>query len=200
MLEGSAISYVFDQSPVSEDSLGWDSFVSKLSRETVFSDNKLKAILRNMAKAEAKLLGLAINAIKSALESGGQFSVIQGQASQDECGDVFINFIVHLKEDNKKIKLGVKIENAKPLLVFPEEAREILNSLGTEGGKLLRAEIMHCQETVLDNMDDVVKIVHKRNEYLRNLENKIDNIVSNMGPLQVALIKNILKSKYKGVR
>lgn len=195
--EGSMISYVFEQNPGADDTLGWEKFISKLSKETVMSDPKLKGILQSVAKSEAKILSLAVNSIKDVLESAGPFQVEQKGVGQDETGDIAMNFVVGMEETGKTLPFAVKIENGRPLILFPEESRNILNSLGTDDSKLLRAELMHAQETVLDNMVDVVNATQKRDDYLKNMEGKLDRVVSGMGPLEVAMLRHLLKNKYK---
>lgn len=194
--EGNMLSYVFEQNPTSSDSAQWEKFISHLSRETVMADPKLKAILQNVAKNEAKILGMAVNQIKKVLENVGPFQVNQKGVDQDAHGDVIMNFDVAI-EGSKKLGFAVKIENGHPLILFPDETRMTLNTLSTDESKLLRAEIMHIQETVLDNMHDVVQATEKRDSYLRGMQDKLDKVIGSFGPLEVAMLKNLLKQKYK---
>jgi hypothetical protein len=196
--EGNMLSYVFEQNPISNDSVTWEKFISKLSKETVLSDPKFKAILQAVAKNEAKILGRSVFEIKKVLEGAGPFTVNQKGVDQDEHGEVVMNFEVAI-EGGKKIGFSVKIEHGRPLILFPQDSKHILNSLGTDEAKLLRAELMHIQETILDNMHEVVSATQKRDDYLKNLQGKLDKVVGSLGPLQVAMLKNLLKQNYKGV-
>lgn len=195
--EGNMLNYVFEQQPTATDSAVWEKFIGRLSRETVMADPKLKAILQGVAKSEAKILGAAVNEIKKCLENTGAFQVNQKGVDQNANGDVVMNFDVTLDEGSKKLGFAVKIENGRPLLLFPEDTRMNLNSMATENSKLLRAELMHVQETVLDNMHDVLLATEKRDGYLRSMSEKIDKVISGFGPLEVAMLKNLLKQKYK---
>lgn len=198
--EGSSLSYVFEQSPLSNDSVEWENFLQKLSKQTILSDQKLRAILQNMAKSEIKLLVKSVAEIKSSLESNGNFSIEQKKADQDEAGDLILNFEVKMGENNKKLTFAVKIDNGRPLIQFPEKSKMELNAMANDESKLLRAGLMYVQETVLDNMDDVLSITQKRDEYLKSLQQKIDKILSDLPPLEIAIIKDLLKNKYRGIK
>lgn len=198
--EASSLSYVFEQSPLDNDTVTWENFLQKLSRQALMSDEKLKNILRNVAKAEIKILGSSVAAIKQVLESTGQFEVAQGKSDQDSEGNLFLAFMVTVPEAKKKIPFAVKVENGRPLIHFPDQARAELNSMVGEEGKLLRAELMHIQETVLDKIEDLSSATEKRNAYLKGMESQMDRILKNMDSLEIAMLKHVIKSKYKGVK
>jgi hypothetical protein len=197
---GSMISYVFEQAPTSEDSISWEKFISKLSPETILADPKLKSILKNVAKIEIKILSKSLSALSDILASLGSFEVIRGSVDQDENNDLFMGFAVKIEGSNQKLNFGIKLENGRPLILFPEETRHILNSTPSDESKLLRAEMMHIQETVFDDMSEVVDATAKRDKYLKNVELKIDKAIDRLNPLEIAVLKNLLKNKYKGVR
>jgi len=199
--ERSMISYVFENTPVSDDSSMWDKFVGRLSRETVMSDPKLKKILQNMAKAEAKMLGKAVDVVGFTLKSTGSFEVKRGNVDQDsKTGDIKINFDVKLKDNDVVLSFAIKLENGRPLILFPDESRRAINNLANNESKLLRAELMHAQETELDRMDDVIAVSSKRNSYLQGMEEQLDKLLVNMAPLEIAMLKYLMKNKYKGTR
>ncbi len=195
------LSYVFEQSPDSDEALNWENFVSKLSEEVVMSDNKLKNLILTLEKSKAKLLSKAMSSVKSVLEQAGNFKVGKSQLVKNpEENQPQVNFEVELKDNKIKLLFSIRIENGRPLLLIPEEARAKLNSLGNEETKLLRAELMHAQETELDGMDDTVRAASKRDAYLKTLEAKIDKVVNNLNLLELAILKNLIKMKYKGIR
>ena len=198
--EGSMISYVFEQPPTSQESVIWNHFISKLSKETIMSDSKLKNLLQGMAKAEAKILGTAVDEIKKVVESAGNFAVQRTDLDQDEEGNILLGFAVGLQDEGEVLHFGVKVENGRPLILFPEESRNALNAMSSNDSKVLRAELMHVQETVLDHMDAVLKVTEKRDDYLHNMETKIGKVIDSMGPLEVSMIKFLLKTKFKGVK
>lgn len=192
--------YVFEQSPTSEDSLGWDAFVSRLSHEVLQSDPKLKNILVGLYKTRIKVLQLAYKQISDVLHKTGQFEVDKAKTDKQEDGEPVLMFDINILAAKKKVPIGIVIQHDKPVFRIPDETKAFLNSLATQESKLLRAELMHVQETVLDNIHDVTKAAEKRNNYLKNMESKMDKMLSSMVPLQIALLRNLIKSKYKGMK
>jgi hypothetical protein len=199
--EGTAISYVFENPPATGQSAVWEDFVSRLSKDTVMSDAKLKKILQNMAKMEVKMLGQAVSTIKDVLKATKSLEVEQKGAAKDpETGDVALGFVVGMPENKQKLSFLVRLEGGKPLIVIPEESKMALNDMANEESKLLRAELMHIQETVLDNMEDLISIAQKRDDYLAKLSEKMGKLLDNSEPLEISMLKFLLKNKHKGVK
>jgi hypothetical protein len=147
-------------------------------------------------KAEALLLGKAVDTVANILKQAGSFDVQKKGASKDpETGEVAVDFVVHLKDSGKKLRFSVRLENKKPLLVVPEESRDLMNNMATPDSKLLRAELMHAQETALNQMEDVAKVSAKRDKYLSTMQDKIKKVLDGFGPLEFALLKYTLKTK-----
>lgn len=199
--EGSMMSYVFENTPVNDEAITWEKFVGRLSKQTVFSDPKLKKILQDMAKAEGKMLEKAVSMIDGVLRQTGRFEVAQQKVEiEPDTKDVKLNFTVNMKESKQKLTFAVKLENGRPLVLFPEQTKSALNSMEGDDSKLLRAELMHSQETVLDNMEDVVTVTGRRDKYLKQLEKKVDKFLNSTTPLEISMLRYLLKNKYKGVR
>ncbi len=200
VLNESAISYVFEQPQNSEESMAWDRFVGALSKESIMSDNRLKAILLGLEKSEMGLLNKAVKSVKSALEGSG-FPVKNPKAVKDAAnGEVAVNMVVELEENKKEVEVVVRVENGRPLIFLPDRTKNTINTLNNDESKLFRAELISVQEKELDLMDDLVKASDKRDNYLKNLEGKIDKMVRGLGPLEIAVMKNLLKNKYKNIR
>jgi len=197
--ETSMISYIFEN-PTVDESI-WENFVSKLSQEVILSDMQLKKMLTNAAKAEVKMLSRAVDTISEILGQTGVFEVKKGVcAHHPDTNDLRMSFKVGMKENNKNLGFSVGLENSKPLIIFPEDSRNAINSMANHESKLLRAELMHAQETALDIMDDVIKAVKSRDNYLSLMERTLDKDLNKLGPMQIALLKYLLKKKYKEVR
>ncbi len=200
VLSESAVSYVFEQPQNSEESQAWDRFVSSLSKESIMSDNKLKAILLGLEKSEMALLNRAVKSVKSALEGSG-FPVKNPKAVRDQStGELAVNMIVEMEQNKKTVEVVVRIENGRPLIFLPDQTKNTINTLNNDESKFFRAELISVQEKELDAMDDLIKASDKRDKYLKNLEGKIDKMVRGLGPLEIAITKNLLKNKYKNVK
>jgi hypothetical protein len=199
--EGSIVSYVFENTPLSDESVTWENFVSKLSKETVMSDPKLKRILQDMQKKEAKLLESAVDQVGDVLKKTGTLEIVDKKAEIDPTTkEVKINFVVDMKENKTKLNFAVKMENGRPLILFPDDTRNMLNTMANNESKQLRAELIHAQETILNNMEEVVLVTQKRDKYLKTLEKKVDKFINSVGPLEISMLRHLLKMKYKGVR
>jgi hypothetical protein len=200
VLQESALHYVFEQSPLSKESQEWDSFLQKLSKQTVMSDPKLKQILHDVAKSEVGTLAKAVQEIKNYLEQTGKFQVEQKKADQDEMGDLMLNFDVGVLETGKKYTFSVKIDGNKPLIKFSDEVKNQLNANLDDETKYLRANLMYCQETILDEMNDLSISTEKRDDYLSSIQASLDEILSKMEPLQLVMLRSLVKSKYKEIK
>lgn len=201
LLERGMMSYVFENTPVSDEFLIWDKFVSQLSKQIIMSDVGLKNILQKLTKAEIKTLNNAIDVIGDGLLKTKAFSVVNRKISKNaKTDDAVMNFTVSMKKSNKNVDFFIRLENGRPLIVFPDEARQVINTMANDESKLLRAELIHIQEVELDKMQDVVKIFSKRNDYLKAMEKKIDGVLNNLNLLEIAMTRYLLKSKFKGLK
>lgn len=200
LLNENMLSYMFEQDPSKTgDSSTWQELISKVSNKTLQSDPKLKRLMDLVQKAKSKLLNKAIGQVKNTLQATKHFTVEDVRAGRSETGDIAVQFTVQMQDNGTAIPLGLEIQNNKPLITFPGNSRTELNTMANEESKLLRAELMHAQETALDGLDDVANAAHKRDAYLHDTQKKLDKIVSGLVPMQIALLKNLLKAKYKGM-
>jgi hypothetical protein len=198
VLKESFLSYVFEQTPVSDDAFVWDKFLEKLSRDTIFSDNKLKNILEKGIKSEVDLLNKSVEELKKVLQGTKSFEIQKSKIEKDpKSNKIQATFDVYMKENNKTLPFSIRLENSRPLIIVPDQSKNLLNSLANDESKLLRAELMHIQETILDNMTDVIDVNSKRNKYLRIVESKVDKILSQMNLLEIAMLKHLIRNKYK---
>lgn len=198
--ESSMISYIFEEKPTKPGSSIWETVVGKLPREVVMSDQGLGEILQSVAVAEARTLARSVLEIKKVLERSGPFLVERQEADQDpDTGDIRMPFVVALGE-NTNLLFAVKLEHGKPLVLFPEESRNALNNMLTNESKLLRAELMHIQETILDGIDDVIQAGLKRDTYLEQMQFRLNGLIEGMNLVETMLLKNLVREKLRGVK
>ena len=198
ILKENYLTYMFEQQPTDDKSVEWDAFIKGMSKEVLTSDQKLKNIITNVAKAEFSTLKKALGVVKDALKATGKFEVKKEKLDKGEGGkEAVYNFDVNLKDDNQNLSFGIKIVNGKPLIYIPDSTREQLNTSNSPAAKTLRSEIIHQQETVLNAMDDVAKSAHKRDEYLSGIESKLDKALGKMGTLELAIVKKLVRNKFK---
>jgi len=198
LLKENVLSYIFEQ-PADVDSIQWDKFLQSLSPESVQADQKLKNIIGNLMKAEAKIVGKAMAIVKTKLQSSGFQIKDVKTAKQTEDNKFRADFIVFMPENQKELPFGLKIENGRPLVFIPDQSRSALNMMSNSESKLLRAELISIQEVDLDNMDDVVNAAQKRDQYLAGIEKKLDKVMHGFSPIEISLMRKLLKQKYKNV-
>ena len=205
LAESSMISYVFEQSPPDTESI-WESFITKLKREHVMSDPGLNESIRSIAMAEARVLAQSVMEVKKLLEGTKSFFVERCEADQDpETGDIRMPFKVTIVDptglgENKDLLFGVKLEHGKPLILFPEESRSALNNMLTKESKLLRAELMHVQETALDKFDEVIQASAGRDTYLSEMHTRLSEMIEGLNLVEASIMKNIVRKKLKGAK
>lgn len=196
MSEGSAISYVFEQDPVSKSNVFWNQLLEQLPREVLLSDPTLKATFHEMAKAEVEVLGRAFNATRRVL-ADGDFDLEKQNVDQDAEGNLLLTTLVSV-DGAAGIPLILKIENGKPLLILPPEIEAGLNMNPNEEIRKLKAFLAFVQEDQLDKMDDISKLIEKRDQHLQEILGKADEVLMSLDPLKMSFIRLLLKTKYRG--
>ena len=199
--ENSMVSYVFENNPMSEESLTWDNFINKLSKQAVMSDPKLNKILHGIAKVELNCLKKSVGLIKDTLEGSGRFVVQSGNKIDRDMAtnDPKLDFFISMKDNKKKLKFAIKLDSNRPLIMW-EDSKDMLDQMGNEESKLLRAELIHIQETSFKKMDDIVAAIEKRDKYLKGVEQKFDKVLNIINPLEMNMLKYLLRDKYKSIR
>ena len=192
------LKYVFEQPEQDQKTQIWEKFVEGLSKETLMSDPKLKSILIKLVKSEAQILNKAADAVESILNKAGGFKAGNRKIKNDG-EEVMVNLTINMVDAKKAIPAAIRIENGRPLIFLPDNSREELNDMGSPESKRLSGELMHIQETVLNKMDDILKASANRDKFLEKMESETHKFITDMSPLQIAMVKFILKLKYKGV-
>jgi hypothetical protein len=200
LLNENSLNYSFENQPIGMDNVIWDDFVNKITPETLHSDPKLKSILDEMQQSKTKVLKKAFDKLRVILEKTKHFEVLDVKGTRDPYGQPAAEFTVKMLGNNATVCLGLEIHNGRPLVCLPEETKQQLNSICNDESKLLRAELMHVQETEFDNMNDTIAVAKRRDKYLNSVMKELDKHVGGMIPMQIALLKNLLKAKYKGMK
>lgn len=196
--EGGVLSYVFE-TPENVDSTEWDQFLKGVAKETVLSDPKLKKIVSGMQTAETRILKKSSSIVKNELQKAGFQIQNMKMGLSDEDKKVRVDFDVLSRQDKDSFHFAIKIENGKALIHIPEETRMQLNSINSPSTKLLRSTLISTQEIELDQLDSLAKNTGKRDQYLSGLSDQMDKVIGNMNPLELAMIKRLIKMKYKNV-
>ena len=179
LLKENVLSYIFEQ-PSNTDSVEWDNFLRSVSKEAIMADPKLKQVIGNQMKNEAKILKKAGDIVKKELQGAGFEVKNMRMGTDNEEKKTRIDFEVNSKQDKRTFAFAVKIDNGRPLILIPDETRSALNSINSPGTKLLRSALISAQEVELDKLEDLVRSTGKRDVYLANLENQIDSMINEL--------------------
>lgn len=201
-LRENVLEYVFENQP-DADVLEWDNFLKGLSKQAIMADDKLKKIITTLMKSEQRTLQTSMKIVKDRMSKAG-FEVGKSKISASpENGRLRAELFVELFDDAKDTKevlgFGLRIENGRPLLFIPNETKQKLNTMNTQNSKLLRSELLHIQETELDNIDDVVNATAKRDQYFASLEKSMDKMMTGFSPVELAMVRNLIKTKFRNV-
>lgn len=196
LIKESVLTYMFE-GPEDNDSTHWDNLLSKFSKETVMSDPKLKNMLTDIAKAEVQTLVKAFNILRknSELDIKGKKPEMNGETNELE-----LPFSVTLKNSGAELQFSIRIENGKPIINIPDEVRDQLNQMSDPEAKLLRAELISVQEKEFNGLDDVAKTSAKRDAYLKKIENELNKDMGKMSAIELIILKDLLKSKFKAIK
>ena len=201
-LRENVLEYVFEN-PSNPNVLEWDNFLKGLSRQAIMSDEKLKKIIVGLMKSERRILQSSMKIVKDRLTKAG-FEVGKSKISANpETGRLRGEFFAEMFDDAKDAKevlgFGLRIENGRPLIFIPNETKQKLNSMNTQNSKMLRSELLHIQETELDQIDDVVNATAKRDQYFAGLEKNMDKMMTAFSPVELAMARQLIKTKFRNV-
>lgn len=201
-LRENVLEYVFENQP-NADVLEWDGFLKGLSKQAIMSDDKLKKIIQGLMKSEQRILQSSMKIVKDRLTKAG-FEVGKSKISASPengrlRGELYAELYDDAKDTKEVLGFGLRIESGRPLIFIPNETKQKLNSMNTQNSKLLRSELLHIQETELDNIDDVVNATAKRDQYFAGLEKNMDKMMTGFSPVELAMVKNLLKTKFRNV-
>jgi hypothetical protein len=178
----------------------WDEYVSRLSKQAVLADKTFQSHQKNIVKKSEGALKDAVKIITKALGAKG-FDVDDGEIKSDSTRGVVYSELSFGDEEGAA-RVGpvyAFVEDGRVKIEVSDSAKASLTKIDPERGKILRGELMAVQEDVLDKMQDVLKAVQKRDEYLEKLQGKLDNFVANLDSLEITMLKNLLTQKYRQI-
>lgn len=160
------------------------------------NDGKLKKYKKEIEKKSKDVLNNAFLTIRKNVNS--KVKLESEGIKQDTGGNYYFSFNAIL--DNVSIgPININIVNDIPIIDLTSDAKAALTKIKPESAKIFRADLMITQEKVLDNIKDLYDVVTNRNKYLKNLEDKIDKYIVSLSPVELSLIKNLLKRKYRKI-
>lgn len=174
----------------------WDEYVSRLSKQAVASDKKFKKMQDAISQKSVLALKNAFDVLAKGLGKKKFLAKIGGDA-----GNSALSFSVQDKESKGTVgPFTILVDNGVLRVEPTETARSSLINLSPDRSKLLRAELITLQDDHFDNIgSDIDKEIERRDSYLSSLEEKQDKFISSLSPLEVAILKNLIVTKYRKI-
>lgn len=178
----------------------WDQYVLSLSKQSVLADKAFQEHQKNILKKSEKALNIAVKEIKKELESN-KFSLNDKGLKKDvDKQEMYYEFSAGDKEGASEVgPIYVFVRAGIPEIEFSDNAKASLTKIQPERSKALRHLLINVQEDALDNIQDVKLAIEKRDNYLSKLEGAIDNMVADLSPLEITMLKNLLVKKYRKI-
>lgn len=185
-----------------EEISDYDEFSQGISQDSILSDPKLHRLIKDIKDKEIKVLTLAYNKIKEKLgKSRWGYELLDKKITKDEQNrNAFIFSISLPKTKNKLEGIILRLTDGKPTIELSEQIKNILRQLNNDESKYLRAELIHLQEDELEKINTIALLIAKRDMYLADREKDLDDYVSQLTLLEVAILKRLLKNKYAGIK
>jgi hypothetical protein len=174
----------------------WDDVIGRLSKNALQGDAKFQQLQKNIEKRASKVLEDAFGAIAKNVDRKKVKLKNHGVKQQE--GRTYLAFSATMSNVECG-PMAIYIDGSTPKIELSDQAKAALTKVEPEVGKLFRAELVTVQERVLDKMDDLERAVVARDKYLTGLESEVDNFASDLTPLQMSLLKNLLIKKYRKV-
>ncbi|MHB8407940.1 MAG: hypothetical protein ACYDHY_07640 [Acidiferrobacterales bacterium] len=185
------------ESLIKEDAQEWIQFLNRVPKAALAKDKKFASLQKKVDKTAEKTLDLAF---KSIVRSVGKSAKLRSHGvRRDEANRPFISFTAEIngvEADPFNIRLS---DAGIPSLEVTQKAKGDLAKADPNVVKLFRAELIQAQEQILDDMNLAQKELAKRDAYLDKSQGEIDSFVSELSPLGLSLLKQLLVQKYRKI-
>ena len=178
-----------EEAPNSE----WDEYLSKISTNVLQGDKGYQRIQKQLQQATEQSLGQAVKLIQKSL--GQSVKVKSTGKTQFKDGKAHIPFSI-ISPGAEIGPIFLYVDNGMPRIEFSDEAKNSLTKVEPETAKAIRGSLATAEDA-LGQVGGVKAATGNRDNYLKNLEAKVDKMISAMSPLQISMMKNLLVKKYK---
>lgn len=176
----------------------WDDYIGRLSKQAVAADKKFQNLQKNIDKKTSQMLKDSFTAIQKNVDRKKVKLKDLGIKAAPEAGKTYLAFSATLGQAVVE-PMAIYIEGGVPKIELSDQAKAGLTKADPSDAKAFRAELILVQEKILDKMGDLEKAISNRDKYLTRLEDEVDDFVSDMTPLQISLLKQLLVKKYRKI-
>lgn len=171
----------------------WDEYLSRISTNVLNNDKGYKRIQNKLQQATEGALAQAMKLVQKSL--GGQVKVRAKGGTQFKDGVAHIPFSLALAAADVG-PIYVYVDNGIPKIEFSDEAKNALVKVEPEMAKSIRGALASAEDN-LGSVSGVQQATAERDQYLQRLEAQVDKMISNLTPLQISMMKNLLVKKYR---
>jgi hypothetical protein len=195
-----AIGLLVNESLFHEEKTGsnWDEYITRLSKQALSSDKKFQALQKNIDKKTEKVLKDALAAVQKAVGKKVKIKEMGGIKVAGGPGKTYLPFSATVGQVAVE-PIALYIEHGVPKIELSDQAKVALTKADPSESKLFRAELIQVQERILDRMDELERAVMNRDRYLEKQEDGVDEMVADLTPLQISLLKQVLVKKYRKI-
>lgn len=176
----------------------WDEYISRLSKQALAGDGKFQKLQKSISSKTKDILDDSFLAIKKAVGKNAALKSY-GVKQDASSGQSYLAFGAEFDDGVSVEPIAIAVEGGLPKIHLSPNAKAALTKVDPTAAKMFRAELVTVQEGILDEMDDLSKATQARDNYLQKLEGNVDSYVSNLGPLEVSILKNLLTKKYRKI-
>jgi hypothetical protein len=188
---------VFDDTP------NFEEICEKFSKQTMASDEQLRTLIIGVIDSKKKALTKAIEVLEDKIDKK-KISIIDIVPDTDTDPNHPIVLFSILIRDNGETITGFQMEigeNRIPTLnldsrAIKNKAEKLKSAYAT--GIINKLRTIDADEFF--QIDDVQRSTKRRNTYLNGIYKKVGKAVSDMSFVEVAMIKQILKTDFKGIK
>lgn len=188
---------VFDETP------NFEEISNKFSKQTMASDEALRTILSNVMSAKKKALTRAMEVLEERIDTR-KINVVDVEAdTETDPNHPIVSFSI-LSRDNGETISGFELQigdNYIPTLNL--DSRTVKNAVERSSAMYsvgLLAKLRLVETDDFSQIDDVSKAIKRRNGYLNSVYKKARGTISGLSFLEVSMLKQILKTDYKGIK
>jgi len=183
-----------------ENNKKWLDFISALSAHTIHSDKKLQKLLDQFHKAQEATLKQAIDILSDKFDVPGNEYKITGSPSKDKDG---IKYVAHIKFTPSSREGGAKSFSAvvaydnswKPnVFIDEDDVALFVHEMDNDVAKNIRGSLIQINDRDLTSLDKVEKAYARLDKYMGTVQKKVEKIVNDLAPLDVKVLRTILKT------
>ena len=173
----------------------WNDRLKKLSADALSSDKGLARFQKAIDKKTTEVLDDAFVAIARGVDKK---KVKLKSFGIKKAADNRVYLAFSATMGNVEVApIYVYLQGGTPKIEVSDQARAAMTKAPPDAIKLFRAELVTVQERVLDEMDELSKVVAARDKHMAKMTDDLDEMIAELNPVQMSLLKDLITKKYR---